>query len=135
MQSEVKGCCQSVGRAAAKVSLLEDGEATVQGSQVNDLFVSLAGLTLHVRKQPVCVYIYIYTYTYLNCLSTHIQTYICRERERWRDSERERERERESESQKDIKVKDGKPHQNLALRPSVFLLIWLGALTVLKTMW
>eukprot|EP00437_Effrenium_voratum_P017541 CAMPEP_0181445878 /NCGR_PEP_ID=MMETSP1110-20121109/25814_1 /TAXON_ID=174948 /ORGANISM="Symbiodinium sp., Strain CCMP421" /LENGTH=168 /DNA_ID=CAMNT_0023569935 /DNA_START=242 /DNA_END=746 /DNA_ORIENTATION=+ len=41
VQSEVKGCCQSVCRAAAKVSLLEDGEATVQGSQVNDLFVSL----------------------------------------------------------------------------------------------
>ena len=42
VEGEVEGCCQSVCCAAAEMSLIEDGEATVHGSQVNDLFRSSA---------------------------------------------------------------------------------------------
>ena len=41
VEGEVEGCCQSVRCAAAEMPLIEDGEATVHWSQVNELFRSL----------------------------------------------------------------------------------------------
>ena len=40
VEGEVEGCCQSVRCAAAEMSLIEDGEATVHWPQVNDLLLS-----------------------------------------------------------------------------------------------